>query len=104
MRRLECNAIRSCTGIEGMDDVARHLAGRDDDDVEADFAVGVIGMAGAPQFGGADDPAFIPFRHRFHRIVGALARLDLDEDHDAAAAGDDVDFSEWRFQRRARMR
>ena len=56
-----------------MHDVVRQLAGRDDDDVEPDFAIGVIGVAGAPQFGGADDAAFIPFRHRFHRIVGACA-------------------------------
>jgi hypothetical protein len=50
-----------------------------------------------PQFGGADDPAFVAFGHRLHSIVGVLARLDLDENQNTAAAGDDVDFAEWRF-------
>jgi hypothetical protein len=30
-----------------MGDVARHLAGRDDDDVETDFAVGMVGVTRA---------------------------------------------------------
>ena len=94
---MECDAFRSRAGIEGIDDVARHLAGRNDDDVETNFAVGVIGVARAPQFCGADDPAFVALGHRFHCIVDALARLDLDKDQNAAAAGDDVDFAKRRF-------
>ena len=67
--------------------MARHHARRDDDNVETDFAVGVIGVSRPPQFGGADDTALAAFGHRLHRL--------LDADQDAAAA--DVDFAERRF-------
>ena len=42
----------SARGIEGVDDVARHFSGRDQDHVEADGALGVVGVVREPEFGG----------------------------------------------------
>ena len=77
--------------------MARHHARREDDNIETDFAIGAIGVSRPPQFGGADDTALAAVGHRLHRLLDAIARLDLDEDQDAAPAGNDVDFAERRF-------
>jgi hypothetical protein len=54
----------------------RHLAGRDQHDIEADVAPCIVGMLSEPEFGGGDDAAFAALGDRF-RLVKALARLDL---------------------------
>ena len=72
----------------------RHPAGRDQHDVEAELALGVIGAVGEPELGGGGDAALCPLGHGFGRGIGARARLDLDEDERAAPAGDDIDFAE----------
>ena len=52
---------------------------------------------GEPKLGGGDNAALAALGHGFGRVVGALARLDLDEYQRAPAAGDNVDFAERRF-------
>ena len=42
------------------------------------------GIAREPKLGGGDDAALAALGHRFGRVVGALARLDLDEDQRCA--------------------
>jgi hypothetical protein len=83
--------------IEGIDDVARQFTRRDDDNVETDFAVCVSGIASEPHFGRANDAVLCSLGHRFHGVVGAGARLDLDENQDPTPPRNDVDFAEWRF-------
>src|SRR5262249_44018999 len=82
---------------ESIDDVARQSAGRDDNDIEADFAIGVPRMACEPQSGGGQDALPRSFGHGLQRRIYAGARLDLDKDQDAAAARDNVDFAERGF-------
>ena len=59
----------SARGIERVDDVARHLSGRDQDHVEADEALGVVRVVGEPEFGGGDDALLVAFGHGFGRVV-----------------------------------
>jgi hypothetical protein len=74
-----------------------NFARRNDDDVETDFDVDMLGMAREPQFSRADDPALGSFSYGFHRLVDAAACFHLDENETAAAPGDNVDFTKWRF-------
>jgi len=76
----------SAACIEGVGDVLRHPAGRDQHDVEADVALIVLGVVGEPQLRRGDDAALGALGHRFRRLVGAVARLDFDKDQGAAAA------------------
>jgi len=77
--------------------VLRELAGRHQDHVKAHLLLRVGGVAGKPQLGG-DDPLFAAFGHGLGRFVGPFARFHLDEDQRPAAARDDVDLAERRFE------
>ena len=55
------------------------------------------GWLGEPEFGRIDDAALAAFGHRFEPGLDGVARLDLDKEQRAAAAGDDVDLAERRF-------
>ena len=62
------------------------------------------GLCASQSSAARDDPALAAPGHRFGRIVGALARLDLDEDERAPAARHDIDFAERRFPAPRQMR
>src|SRR5262249_27168171 len=90
--------IRSCDLCgESIDDLARHFAGCDHDNVETDIAIGMLRMAREPQFGRANHPALGAVGHRFHSLINAAAGFDFNEYQDAATPRDDVNFTEWRF-------
>ena len=95
---------RSAAGIESVGNMLRHPAGSHQHDIEADIALRVVRMMREPQLGGGNDPALGPFGDGFRRVVDLHARLDLDKSQRAAAAGDNVDFAEGVFQRRATIR
>ena len=56
-----------------------------------------VGMAGKPGLGSRDDASPLPLGQAFRGVVQPHARLDLDEDKHAAAAGDDVDLPDRAF-------
>ena len=58
----------------------RKAAGRDQHDIEAHVAGGVLRMARQPEFGCGDDAALLALADRLGGIIELLARLDLDED------------------------
>ena len=95
--------MTSAARVEGVGDVPRHLAGRNQHDVEADSALRVVRMASEPELGGSDDAAPSAPGHRFRRVVDALARLDLDEDERVRRATMSIS-PNGVFQRRAAMR
>ena len=49
---------------------------------------------GEPQLRGGDDAALASFGHRFRSLLGAVARLDLDEDEGTSTTRDNVDLAE----------
>jgi hypothetical protein len=55
-------------------------------------------MARQPEFGGGDDAALLALADRLGGIVEPLARLDLDEDEDAAPPRHDVDLADGGFE------
>ena len=66
--------IRSCDlCAESINDVTRHFAGGNHDDVETDTAIGILRMPREPQFGCAGDAALGPVGHRFNRFINAAA-------------------------------
>src|SRR5580704_4021783 len=93
-----CHSSHSAAGIERIGDVPRQLAGRHQDDVEADKTLRVVGMACEPELGGGDDALLGALGDRFRRGVEIVARLDLDEDQVAAAPRYDVDFADRGFE------
>ncbi len=73
----------SAACIDGVGDVLRHLAGRDQHDVEADVALNVVGVVSEPQLRRGDDAARhcsfpgsapLPAQARAGRGSGAAAR------------------------------
>ena len=80
------------------------MPGPDGDQVEAERAARVIRMTKQEQFGGAGGALALARAERGERLLEVGARLDLDERDQPATAGDQVDFTDRRLNRRARMR
>src|SRR3974377_531919 len=60
-RAKDKTPIRSCDlCAESINDVTRHFAGGNHDDVEADTAIGILRMPREPQFGCAGDAGLGP--------------------------------------------
>lgn len=76
--------------------MARDLARRDQDRVEADVLDALVRIGGKPRFGGCGDALAL-------RGV-TEARFHFDEDEQRAPAGDNINFATGLFQRRATMR
>ena len=83
--------------IEGVGDVLGDPAGCYEHDIEADVVLRIIGMMSEPKLGCGNDPALGAFRHGFRRVVGALARIDLDKNENPAAPRDDIDLAKGCF-------
>jgi len=67
-------------------------------DIEAYVAARIPRMARQPEFGGGDDAALLALADRLGGILELLARLDLDEDEDAAPPRHDVDLADGGFE------
>ena len=74
----------------------RPAAGDGEDDVEAAVEFGGGRVRGDPQLGGPRDAASGRRRSGLDRLGLARPLLDLDEDDDLAAPGDDVDLADRR--------
>lgn len=78
--------------VPDIGEVARQLAGQEEDGVDANVVAGAHEARGEP-LGGGDDPAqAIVVEGHGGAFLGG-ARLDLDEGDDVPAAGDQVDFA-----------
>lgn len=73
----------------------RPAPGRDQHGVEADVASGQLRMAGEKQASGLGDAAALARPDGFAGRAEIAARLDLDEEDQLAAPGDDVDLADW---------
>ena len=71
--------------------MARPSAGRHQHHVEADGQAGQVGVPGDEGCGSAFQPLALPGRQGAVRRLQRIPRLDLDDDHGAAALGHDVD-------------
>src|SRR5262249_56455745 len=85
---------RRTARVERRGDVAGNAARRHQHGVEADIANAGIGIAREPGLGGADDARALAIGHRPGGVIERVARLDLDEYEQRAAARDDVDLAE----------
>src|ERR1700721_4415552 len=83
-------------GVEGIGDMAWHLAGRNQYGVEAKETVGIFGMLRQPVFSGGDDALLRTFGYRFGRSIERVASLHLDERDIAPPPRHDVDLADRR--------
>ena len=72
--------------------------------IEPDIANAIVGILREPGLGSRNDTGALSLGHRPGGFVLVRTRLDLDEDQQASAAGDDVDLPDGLLQRRASMR
>src|SRR4051812_16768848 len=77
----------SATGVERRSDMARNAAGRHQHCIEPHVADAGVGIVREPHLGGGRDALALARGDRPGGIVQLLARLDLDEDQQGAAAG-----------------
>jgi hypothetical protein len=66
---------------------------RDQDDVETDIPRHIVRVFRKPRFRRRDDPSLRTRGDGFGRVIQPFARLDLDEDQQIAAPGNDIDFA-----------
>src|SRR5713101_5742894 len=66
---------------------------RDQDDVETDIPRHIVWVFGEPRFCRRDDPSLRAWGDGFGRVIEPFTRLDLDEDQQVAAPGNDIDFA-----------
>jgi len=76
----------------------RDFPRRDQNRVEPDVALGVLGMRGEPDVGRGRDPVLLPRQKGFGGAIKRAARLHLDKNQRATAARHDVDFADRTFE------
>jgi hypothetical protein len=74
--------------------MARHSSGGNQHCIETNVANTIVRILRKPSLGCRNDAGALSLGHRPGGIVLLLASLDLDEDQQASASGDDVDFSD----------
>src|SRR6185437_12092429 len=87
------SARKPSTRLEGAGYVPRHLAGRDQNRIEAEIADCRIRVGGEPDPGCRGDATLLADQQRFRGGVERVARLDLDKNQQVSPARDDIDFA-----------
>ena len=81
-----------------MSDMARPLAGRKENNIEAEITSGTFGVPGQPILGGPRNPAGVHGLERFTLLARLAPRLDLDKHDRAAPLRDKIDLAHRGFE------
>src|SRR5919197_4975565 len=86
--------IASAAGVESREDMARNTPRRHQHRIETDIADTRVGESRQPSLSGCDDAQALAISDRPSGVVQLFACLDLDEQQQASAARDNVDFAD----------